>query len=501
MWNFRFLAVIFLIYGLVLESRSQSEDKPVNFCGMNSEVISAWLREYQTNPGAFAQFRNNNAHIQLPLTIHIIGRNDGSGYYSTSDLMTSLCYLNELFEPLNMSFFIKGPIRYHNNTVWFEHATMTVGNFMYNATRVPNTINCYIDSNAAGNCGYAGGFGSDRMYLRQSCIRGRNNTWAHEMGHALILPHTFYGWEGQSLNYTPGQNAPNVVNFLGLPVQTERVDRSNCNQAADGFCGTDPDYINIIWTCMSDRQSQLEQRDVNGATFRSQGKFIMSYSTCGDEFSEDQQNAMRAHTLSSKAAMIDNTEYPPLSSQKPVGIMPLQEQNVHHENIRIEWEPIANADSFIVEISRFLVFSNLQARVVTTNNFVVIPNLPANQNWFYRILPISKSDFCVSWSDAVRFRAVVSTSTFELEGNSMNMYPSLLEQGQHITLSGNLYTSMNTRFELINTEGKVFYREDRFLNSGPLNESIFLPSGLAPGFYILRATSGSSVSSLKLMIK
>jgi hypothetical protein len=499
--KFTLSAFLLTVFTFLTLSTSFSQDHPpANYCGMKDEMISAWLREFQQNPSAYAHLRTNNDMLQLPLTIHIIGRTDGSGYYSTPDLMRSLCYLNELFEPVNIRFFIKGAIKYHNNTTWFNHETMQVGSFMYNSTRVPNTMNCYIDSNAAGNCGYAGGFGSDRMWLRQSCIRGSNSTWAHEMGHALSLPHTFYGWEGQTLNYTEGQNAPNVVTFTGSPVLVERVDRSNCVLAADGFCGTPSDYINIIWNCMgNNKESAITQLDPSGASFKSEGKYTMSYSNCSTDFSDDQINAMRAHILSQKTNWIDNTQFPLLSSHKPVNVYPTQDLEVHYRDIRIEWAPISNADSFIVEVSRFNVFGSLEFRGTTTQNFIVVPALVENRNYFYRVMPVSKNDFCVSYSDATRFKAVINTSTINLEGNSFRIFPNILSQNQSITLEGNFYNPLSIQLDIINTEGKSVFRENRFFNSGHFREQVELPN-LSPGFYILRGTSSGGTSSIKLIV-
>ncbi len=496
----QFFRIIFLAGLLSLANfASAQENTPVNFCGLKEYSIPAWLREFQANPGAYAHLRNNNEQIQIPLTMHIIGRNDGSGYYGTTDLMQSLCYLNELFAPLNINFFIKGNIRYHNNTTWYNHETFTIGNFIYGATRVPNTINCYIDNNAAGNCGYAT-LGGDRIFLRNSCIRGRNSTWAHEMGHAMTLPHTFFGWEGPDPTYQAGQQAPSIVTFTGNPVAVERVDRSNCTQAADGFCGTPSDYLNYIWNCNSNRLSPVEQIDPVGTRFRSEGKYTMSYSNCSDVFSDDQMTAMRTHTLAVKKLMIDNNEYPLLSSRKTNNVYPAQDQEVHHQNIRLEWESVANADSFVVEVSRFNIFGSLEFRGVTTQNFIVVPNLVENRQYFYRVMPISKSDFCVSYSDATRFRAVINTSTFELEGNSFRIFPNLLKDTRTIQLEGNFNNPLQVRFDLINMEGLVLHSEQRFFGSGNFREPLELPQ-VKPGFYLLRATSTGGTSTLKILVQ
>src|SRR5690606_9448505 len=145
-----------ILFGLLLFSSSYAQDEDISKispCGVREFGPSNWLREFQTNPSAFAHLRGNNDILQLPMTIHILGQTDGSGYFSRAELQVALCKLNNDYEEHNVRFFIQ-EIRYHNNTSWYNHATFGIGGIMYNATRVPGTMNVYIDNNAAGNCGY-----------------------------------------------------------------------------------------------------------------------------------------------------------------------------------------------------------------------------------------------------------------------------------------------------------------------------------------------------------
>jgi hypothetical protein len=491
-----FLVILFS-FAFITSNIAQEETKEVNYCGLKDYTISTWLREFQANPGAYAHLRGNNDLLQIPLTIHIIGQNNGNGYFTLPELMNSLCVLNEMFEPVNIQFFIKGNIRYHNNTAWYDHATFQTGSAMFNITRVVNTINCYIDNNAAGNCGYAylGGFG---MFLKKSCIRGNNSTWAHEMGHSLSLPHTFYGWENTT--YQTGDKAPNTLFYNNINVQVERVDRSNCVVAADGFCDTPQDFLSFIWPCGSNRVSTVLQTDPNGDNFRSDGNYIMSYSNCSDIFADDQMAAMRAHTLSQKSSFIDNSTLPMLSTRKTNNRFPNENQEVHYQNIRLEWDPVTNAEGYIVQVQRASPPITQLEEYVQTNSFVV-PSLVENRDYVFRVMPISKTDFCVEYSDPTRFRAVLETSTVDLEGSSFRVYPSMLSAGnQTLTLEGTLNNSMDLNLQVIDLSGKILKNESRFLTSGYFRETLNMEN-LQPGVYLLRGNSGRSISTIKFIVQ
>ena len=65
---------------------------------------SEWLKEYQENPSAFPR---SSQMLYVPMTVHIVGRDAGTGYFLMRSLLDALCILNENFEPVEMQFYIK----------------------------------------------------------------------------------------------------------------------------------------------------------------------------------------------------------------------------------------------------------------------------------------------------------------------------------------------------------------------------------------------------------
>ena len=185
-------------------------------CGTREGKVK-WLEAYQLNPSAYPE---SNDTLYVPLTIHLVGKSDGTGFMSERTLLESLCTLNEDFKPSRIQFFIEGPVNYIANSTYYDH-TFAQGAQMMNIYKVQNTLNCYIVDSPAGNCGYSSY--NKGIALAINCTQPWDHTWAHEAGHYFSLPHPFFGWEGIEHDYS--QPAPNQVNNGRL---VERVDGQNC---------------------------------------------------------------------------------------------------------------------------------------------------------------------------------------------------------------------------------------------------------------------------------
>ena len=492
-----FLPILFFLGYTVNEIRSQ--EAPLLFCGVGSHQLTDFQHEWRANKDYYTSLRSNNDLLILPLTIHIIGQSDGSGYYSLPDLMVTLCELNRNFAPFNVQFYIKDNIRYHNNTVWYNHQTQAIGSTMASITAVSGTINIWIANGAGGAAGYAT-LGGNRIWLAKNQIRGvGNTTLTHEMGHSLALPHTFNGWENRT--YQQGTTAPAFIFFGDRNIPTERVDRSNCTVAADGFCDTEPDYLSDRWNCNPQGMSPIELTDPMGEKFRANGRNYMSYSNdaCTAQFSEEQISFMRAHILARKANLIFSGTLPdPVTGPMSV-VFPRQEDEPHFENIRFSWRRQSNASAYRVQIARTASLGLIEADEIVTDTFFVL-NAPllTTRNYFWRVTPISSTDFCASPSEIITFRPVQSTSTVDLAGNSFSVFPTLLTDQQNtLTLQGRLMASLQTRIEVIDLTGRVIHQRQLFLLPGEFRESIELRN-LTKGMYILKIDTPTGYHTYKL---
>jgi len=478
-----------------------SQTEFIEPCGVSAEdqYDNAWLNDYRQNPDKYSHFQRSNDIIYLPLTVHLIGRSDGTGYFSDDNLDRELCELNEQFRATNIQFFVQGNVLYHANTNWFNHATRQVGNAMYQATRVPGTINCYIDNFASGACGYAT-IGGDRVFLRISCVGQNSTTWAHELGHSLTLPHTFVGWEGTT--YEANTKAPNFVGNRAV----ERVDGSNCATAADGFCDTDPDYISNRWSCNANGESTIQLIDPDSIPFRAKAKFFMGYSSdaCMSVFSDEQIAAMRAHSLSAKANMVtfDNPFTNALSSPSTDLVLPELNEVVTGDSILLAWRRVGNAQGYRVQLSRFQSMGILIEDIIVQDTFLYLSNLEVNRNYFWRVRPESNQDFCKSFSTVGRFRfeEELQTSTREIEGVKFEIFPTILMSGQHLTINAKSIRSLDVDLRVIDFTGKVVHNQAINLQPGILRESIVLPV-LPSGMYFINFASAGQMFSSKFVVQ
>ncbi|MEM9992373.1 MAG: metalloprotease, partial [Bacteroidota bacterium] len=322
--QFKYL-LLGLLFPIGLFSQHTHHPKP---CGTVTGR-SAWLKKYQQHPERFA--KNDTTLFQIPLTIHNIGTNVGTGYFKNNALLDALCTLDKDFAPVDMNFYLENPIRRIPNSDYYTHDDILEGADMMFANNLAHTLNCYFVSDPAGNCGYNLPYAG--IAMNKSCAKPDDHTFAHEVGHAFKLPHPFLGWEGgigydNSIEHDYDDAAPErvLLNYTYFKdtlirdtliidtVWVENAARTNCHFAGDGFCDTEADYLNYRWNCNNEGQSSVEQTDPTGEKFTSEASLIMSYSSdeCANRFTPEQIAAMRANLLDTKSDWLYNqTPMPP----------------------------------------------------------------------------------------------------------------------------------------------------------------------------------------------
>lgn len=457
---------------------------------------SEWLRRYQQNPAAYPK---SDDMLYVPVQIHIVGNDEGEGYYGVNQLLNAFCQLNEDFLPANIQFYFNSPINYINDSGYYEH-DFDGGADLIENNNFPNAINCYFVLRAAGACGYFFP-GVDGVVLAKSCVGPGDHTWAHEVGHFLSLPHTFSGWEGYEHDYS--QPAPEFVNGR----EVERADSSNCAQAGDGFCDTAADYLNYRWSCTANNESGVIQHDPDTLAFRSAAKWFMSYSLdpCMSEFSPEQIAAMRAN-LSDERANLPSLElaFEYIIPDTPIltAITPLQGSFVEGvSSLTLEWEPIPNATHYLVQWNPFPFFSVVLNQEVTEGNSITLTGLASNEDYSWRIRPFNAYQTCAGFTGRSTFNTGTLVNAPELNENyRVRLYPNPAGRGESFTLDMDWPASMAVRWTISDALGRQVVSGLENVAAGGHRQTIDARE-LTSGLYFLRLYGDGVEITRKLVVQ
>ena len=509
------LLIIFLFIGVFL-----SAQESINPCGTISGR-SDWLKKYQANPEFYQ--RDNDTILYVPLTIHLVGSNSGSGFFSRSSLIDAMCTLNADFEGSNIQFFIEGEINYLANSAYNNHETVVEGAFMMFDNNVENTINCYIVSDPAGNCGYNLPYAG--IALRKSCTGPDDHTWAHEIGHALSIPHPFLGWEGGvsydgSISHSFSNPAPTEVYYDytlfkdtlyldTLIIDTalvELVDGSNCHIAADGFCDTHPDYLAQRWPCNSDNESNQSQLDPDGLSFVSDATLIMSYAfdECATRFSDEQTSAMRANLYDEKPNLLYNQTPGALIAADPVvAIAPIAEDMVQFDAVTLEWEAAENAAFYVVQVSRFPTFiSTVTEEYIVEDNELFLTDLLVDKPYYWKVRPYNDYSFCTPFNDYEVFNTADLVDVVDQnQETTIKLFPNLLTAGGSIQIEMSVPLAFEMTLQLNGVSGQPVGQGHFELKEGKNTLLYQLPEGIPAGVYLLTFTYGQEQRVEKIILR
>jgi len=509
-----FLPKLILISSFVLFTGAFSFAQDIAPCG-TPPFKSDWLKKYQKTPNTYA--KGSDTTLYVPLTLHILGTDAGESYFPILNIMESFCELNEDFAPSNIQFFIEGEFRYLNNSAWLNHTEIATGYEMMITNNVPNTINCYIVAVAAGSGGYNLPSANSIALLRSNIGIG-THTWAHEIGHNLSIQHPFLGWEGNPYVYdqpTPTEVYYNYTSFKPVfytdtiiidTAQVEYVARTNCYEAADGFCDTPPDYLSGGWQCNSDTLSMQLQKDPDSVDFRSDGTNIMSYAdfTCdARHFTPEQTAAMRANLLDEKPGYLYNqNSQNALITDAPVLVAPIGNEQVPVNAVHLSWENVPNATHYFYEVNRLSNFSSAFVIVsgIVEGTSVEIEDLLLNTTYYWRIVPFNQGNTCALPSEGESFSTDEAVGVQEIDGmEALNIYPNLLAAGQslHIELTSN--QSLHIQANLYNMKGQLIQPLFETNTNGSFTTSIEI-NDIPAGMYLISIQSNGNVFYQKIII-
>jgi len=458
-------------------------------CGYTGK--SPWLAQYQYNRETATTQRDlDTTWLYVPVTVHIVGKDNGSGYYPTQFAIRAICEMNGQFEASHIRFYFKpgDAFRFINNSAWYEH-DWDGGSDMINGNRLPNRLNIFVVGDPAGNCGYSW---QDAIVLGKNCSGSGNTTWAHEAGHHLSLPHPFYGWEGFDWNYN--EPAPSQTNGHAV----ERKNGSNCNAAGDGFCDTPPDYLNFRWSCNGDFESTTLQTDPNGVTFRSDASIIMGYAldACASRFSPEQIEAMRANLYDEHSEYLQiNQPLADLPDDANVNLIsPIDTQVTQYNDLTMSWNALPGATFYTLEIGLFSNFvptiysqtisTSVTSGMISTHVAKVMPN---NRVMYWRVHAYNNWDVCQPIGEFVYgvFKTQNLSATNELEKVfAAELSPNPVASGLPAMLSISADQTMDALLYVSDMAGKKCIEQNIRVAAGD-NQLEISTTGLQAGLYIV----------------
>ena len=486
----------------------------LNPCG-TLDHRSEWLQNFQRNKGLVDT--RGGEKLYVPLTVFVVSNDDGTGEISPSALLGSLCTLNEDFIDSDIEFYLQGGLKYLSQSEMYTHSNTTDAAYQMFDLNIPNTINCYIVGTAAGNCGYNLPYAG--VVVDISCASPDDHTWSHEIGHNLSLPHPFLGWEGgYGYSGSPVQvfseAAPETVLYDytlfkdslyldTLIIDTafvEKVDGSNCEFAADGFCDTPPDYLAYRWSCnQTTGMSFGFMIDPNGESFKSDATLIMSYANdeCASRFSPEQSEAMRANLIDVKSDYLSN-QIPDASIEDPSVTYnyPTGGETQSFDYIELNWEPVENATHYLVQIHfNEELTQPLWEDIVTEPNAVgeILEGF-AERDVFWSVAPFTNYEFCSELQGSSTFFVSNVSSTGEESIRNWNIIPSIVSAGNSITIEseGNLN---GADIAVRDMTGKLL------LNEKVINNTLDIPSSWSTGIYLVQIRSNESIHTQKIVVR
>lgn len=410
-----------------------TSSKAQNFCGTpspNSTLLKQTFSRYENN------INTRNDIKYLPLSIHVIRNNDGTGGIRLWNVYSDACILNDNYRNTGIQFYIDS-VYFKNNTAYYDH-DFSGGYTMIVTENIPNTINCYYVGNPAGNCGYFFP-GADGIVNNYSCMGAGSRTWAHEMGHFLSLPHTFYGWEGG-----------------GVPTEKENVSGSNCTTTGDFICDTKPDYIASRWTCNANGVSATVFTDMEGAQFQVDGSNYMSYSNdgCMSLFTPGQMDNMNANIDMDRVNLPITPSSLPSISDTAILIQPAPNgviNSAQTSGTYFEWSAVPGATHYLLQVSRWSAYSEYFWDTVVTSTSVHWNRiLTTNRKYYWKVKAVNYNDFCGNEAKSYYNHSSI-TNVEDISSNDaqINIIPNPTSQSFRIWSS-----EIVNHIEIKNSEGK-----------------------------------------------
>ena len=467
---------------LLLGFAANAQNNSLSISGCGTVTTPEEMQRVAENLNRSPKLKTTTGLDSIPLSIHIVGDNNGAGYYRRDYLFTVLCQLNTHYAPIGFYFYIKGPITYINNSNYYVHDFWN-GQAMMNQYNIGGTVNVYFVSDPAGNCGYFAP-SADGLAIAKSCANPNSTTLVHELGHYFGLPHTFSGWENGA---TPSN-----------PEKVTRGAGANCSTTGDLFCDTDADYLGNRWNC----PYTGNKLDVTGTAYHPDSSLYMCYSddACMTRFSAQQKNQM-INVLHNNRSYLLTGNPTGLSTLSPTSLVYPGGTLFSNKKI-IRWNKVQGADFYYVKIG--IQIGSLIKQDTVTADTVMAVTFPMVDGGLYRVTvyPMSSINVCMSQftKEDFMYSNATTTSVDDVNGyaGTVSVFPNPADNAATVKITAASAGTYNVVLTSIN--GQKAYEQNLTVRSA--DEQLSIPTASLPsGMYMVKVTGNSGNWTEKLMIQ
>jgi len=309
---------------------------------------------------------------QLPVRIHIVTLDNGTGGISLNNINQAMANLNFVYQQEDIEFFI-ADVNYIANSTYYEFNQSDENNLCspHEENDAVNVffVNSITTNSGGGACGYAR-FPSNhtitlRILMDNGCTVGSvNGTFVHEFGHFFNLPHTHNG----TSNGPTHSNAENV---------TRTGPNANCTSNGDFICDTEADPTGSTSNCVYSGGGQ----DQFGEDYNPNEDNIMSYypDGCGGILTPGQYSRVAlglATRLAHTAYDVDGAL--PLNNTDPSGLT----GSVLGTSVTLNWNDNATDElGYLIERSDDggtsfspIPFGGVESNITTFNDGNLLPS-------------------------------------------------------------------------------------------------------------------------------
>lgn len=381
--------------------------------------------------------------VYLPIKVHRIAKNDGTGFISDVNLNMMLANLNKTYLPVNIQFYFAGTTfsTYSNDRLYDGAPSSSEYETFHTENGVNNAVNLYIPKDVYLNGNIAGGFAFytprsslyNRIYIRSSQATDTKTT-EHEFGHYFSLYHTFE-------NITD-ENFTELVtrNFTELAPRKS----ANCKDAGDYCCDTPADPRGIPNTKIFNCTYSGTAKDKNGDSYLPSLDNIMDYNFCPPyKFTEKQyQRIVNGYYYIDENKTSFNFSAPETIQDPPSDVQITKTSNF----FRITWKDNSTTETgYILEVA-----------TSAFEKFIPIGGTKRNVTTFDYYGDLSKPIFC-------RIKPSNSKANYSLKTETISLVGTATANGNY-EFDYNLTTTDGVNFSIpeifLCSDGTVKFRKD-----------------------------------------